>query len=88
MRQLFLVTESKLILGRGNLHKELAKEIELDTKSILNGGVFSTEANTVTTKKITGLESGTTYNIGVRAKYSISGADAYSFDTSITETTL
>ena len=55
---------------------------------ILNGGVFSTEANTVTTKKITGLESGTTYNIGVRAKYSISGADAYSFDTSITETTL
>jgi len=55
---------------------------------ILNGGVFSTEANTVTTKKITGLESGTTYNIGVRAKYSISGADAYSFDTTITETTL
>jgi len=55
---------------------------------ILNGGVFSTEANTVTTKKITGLESGTTYNIGVRAKYNISGADAYSFDTSITETTL
>ena len=54
---------------------------------ILNGGVFSTEANTVTTKKITGLESGTTYNIGVRAKYSISGADAYSFDTTITETT-
>ena len=55
---------------------------------ILNGGVFSTEANTVTTKKITGLESGTTYNIGVRAKYSISGADAYSFDTTIIETTL
>ena len=54
---------------------------------ILNGGVFSTEANTVTTKKVTGLESGTTYNIGVRAKYSISGADAYSFDTTITETT-
>ena len=54
---------------------------------ILNGGVFSTEANTVTTKKITGLESGTTYNIGVRAKYSISGDDAYSFDTTITETT-
>jgi len=55
---------------------------------ILNGGVFSTEANTVTTKKVTGLESGTTYNIGVRAKYSISGDDAYSFDTTITETTL
>lgn len=55
---------------------------------ILNGGVFSTEANTVTTKKITGLESGTTYNIGVRAKYNISGDDAYSFDTTITETTL
>lgn len=54
---------------------------------ILNGGVFSTEANTVTTKKVTGLESGTTYNIGVRAKYSISGDDAYSFDTTITETT-
>ena len=54
---------------------------------ILNGGVFSTEANTVTTKKVTGLESGTTYNIGVRAKYSISGADAYSFDTTIKETT-
>ncbi len=54
---------------------------------ILNGGVFSTEANTVTTKKITGLESGTTYNIGVRAKYNISGDDAYSFDTTITETT-
>ena len=53
---------------------------------ILNGGVFTTTVGT--SLKVNGLESGTTYNIGVRAKYSISGDDAYSFDTSITETTL
>ena len=53
---------------------------------ILNGGVFTTTVGT--SLKVTGLESGTTYNIGVRAKYSISGDDAYSFDTTITETTL
>ena len=53
---------------------------------ILNGGVFTTTVGT--SLKVNGLESGTTYNIGVRAKYSISGDDAYSFDTTITETTL
>ena len=53
---------------------------------ILDGGVFDTTVGTAI--KLSPLESGTTYNIGVRAKYSISGADAYSFDTSITETTL
>ena len=53
---------------------------------ILNGGVFTTTVGT--SLKVTGLESGTTYNIGVRAKYNISGDDAYSFDTTITETTL
>ena len=53
---------------------------------ILNGGVFTTTVGT--SLKVNGLESGMTYNIGVRAKYSISGADAYSFDTTITETTL
>ncbi len=53
---------------------------------ILNGGVFvTTLGNGI---KILPLESGTTYNIGVRAKYNISGDDAYSFDTTITETTL
>jgi hypothetical protein len=53
---------------------------------ILNGGVFTTTVGT--SLKVNGLESGTTYNIGVRAKYNISGDDAYSFDTTITETTL
>ena len=53
---------------------------------ILNGGGYVTTVGTAI--KLSPLESGTTYNIGVRAKYSISGADAYSFDTSITETTL
>jgi len=53
---------------------------------ILNGGVFTTTVGT--SLKVTPLESGTTYNIGVRAKYNISGDDAYSFDTTITETTL
>lgn len=36
---------------------------------------------------LTGLESGTTYNISVRSKYDIDGDDAYSFDAIITETT-
>lgn len=53
---------------------------------ILNGGGYVTTVGTAI--KLSPLESGTTYNIGVRAKYNISGADAYSFDTSITETTL
>ena len=53
---------------------------------ILNGGGYVTTLGNAI--KISPLESGTTYNIGVRAKYSISGADAYSFDTTITETTL
>ena len=53
---------------------------------ILNGGGYvTTLGNGI---KISPLESGTTYNIGVRAKYNISGADAYSFNTTITETTL
>ena len=53
---------------------------------ILNGGVLVTTLGNAI--KLTPLESGTTYNIGVRAKYNISGDDAYSFDTTITETTL
>jgi len=53
---------------------------------ILNGGVLVTTLGT--TIKISPLESGTTYNIGVRAKYDISGNDVYSLDTTITETTL
>ena len=53
---------------------------------ILNGGGYVTTVGTAI--KLSPLESGTTYNIGVRAKYSISGDDAYSFDTTITETTL
>ncbi len=53
---------------------------------ILNGGGYVTTVGNAI--KISPLESGTTYNIGVRAKYNISGDDAYSFDTSITETTL
>jgi len=53
---------------------------------ILNGGGYVTTLGNAI--KISPLESGTTYNIGVRAKYNISGADAYSFDTTITETTL
>ena len=53
---------------------------------ILNGGVFDTTVGT--SLKVNGLQSGTTYNIGVRAKYNISGNDVYSYDTTITETTL
>jgi hypothetical protein len=53
---------------------------------ILNGGVFDTTVGT--SLKVNGLQSGTTYNIGVRAKYNISGNDVYSLDTTITETTL
>jgi hypothetical protein len=53
---------------------------------ILNGGGYVTTLGTAI--KLSPLESGTTYNIGVRAKYNISGDDAYSFDTTITETTL
>lgn len=53
---------------------------------ILNGGVLVTTLGTGI--KIQPLESGTTYNIGVRAKYNISGNDVYSLDTTITETTL
>jgi hypothetical protein len=53
---------------------------------ILNGGVLVTTLGT--NIKISPLESGTTYNIGVRAKYDISGNDVYSLDTTITETTL
>lgn len=53
---------------------------------ILNGGVFTTTVGT--SLKVNGLQSGTTYNIGVRAKYNISGNDVYSLDTTITETTL
>ena len=52
---------------------------------ILNGGGYVTTLGNAI--KISPLESGTTYNIGVRAKYNISGDDAYSFDTTITETT-
>lgn len=52
---------------------------------ILNGGVFDTTVGT--SLKVNGLQSGTTYNIGVRAKYNISGNDVYSYDTTITETT-
>ena len=53
---------------------------------ILNGGVFDTTVGT--SLKVNNLQSGTTYNIGVRAKYNISGNDVYSLDTTITETTL
>jgi hypothetical protein len=53
---------------------------------ILNGGVFTTTVGT--SLKVNNLQSGTTYNIGVRAKYNISGNDVYSLDTTITETTL
>jgi len=53
---------------------------------ILNGGVFDTTVGT--SLKVNNLQSGTTYNIGVRAKYNISGNDVYSYDTTITETTL
>ena len=52
---------------------------------ILNGGVFDTTVGT--SLKVNNLQSGTTYNIGVRAKYNISGNDVYSLDTTITETT-
>ena len=53
---------------------------------ILNGGVFDTTVGT--SLKVNNLQSGTIYNIGVRAKYNISGNDVYSYDTTITETTL
>ncbi len=53
---------------------------------ILNGGVFDTTVGT--SYKVNALQSDTTYNIGVRAKYNISGNDVYSLDTTITETTL
>ncbi|WP_288955061.1 hypothetical protein [uncultured Polaribacter sp.] len=53
----------------------------------VNGGLFSAEPNTTTTLKVNGLESGFTYDISVRVKYSISGNDIFSFDTGITATT-
>jgi len=54
----------------------------------VNGGLFSAEPNTTTTLKVNGLESGTTYDITIRAKYSVSGNDLFSFDTGLTGTTL
>jgi hypothetical protein len=54
----------------------------------VNGGLFSAEPNTTTTLKVNGLESGTTYDITIRAKYNISGNDVFSFDTGLTGTTL
>ena len=54
----------------------------------VNGGLFSAEPNTTTTLKVNGLESGTTYDITIRAKYSVSGNDVFSFDTGLTGTTL
>ena len=54
----------------------------------VNGGLFSAEPNTTTTLKVNGLESGTTYDITIRAKYDWNGNDAFSFDTGLTGTTL
>ena len=50
----------------------------------VNGGLFSSEANTVNTKKVNGLQSNTSYNISVRVKYN---AGYYSFDTGLTAKT-
>jgi hypothetical protein len=54
----------------------------------VNGGLFTAEPDYITTYKISGLESGTTYDITVRAKYDWNGNDAFSFDTGLTSTTL
>lgn len=54
----------------------------------VNGGLFSTETSATTTKKVDSLETNTTYNISVRARYIISGNTVFSLDTGITATTL
>jgi len=51
-----------------------------------NGKFFSTTAGTFL--KVTALQSETWYNITVRAKYTISGSDLFSFDTGIRDLTL
>jgi len=57
----------------------------------INGGYYSTVTSigipAVYGVTATGLESGRTYNISVRAKYIISGVDVFSFDEGITSTT-
>ena len=66
---------------------------ETDFDIYLNGGLFDSIPSIgapalYNYTDLKGLESGTTYNISVRAKYNVSGTDLFSFDTGITETTL
>jgi hypothetical protein len=39
-RNLFIVTQDKLILGRANMHADLADDCEIDHKDIKGGGAF------------------------------------------------
>jgi len=66
---------------------------ETDFNIYLDGGLFDTVPSigapaVYNFNKLNFLESGTTYNISVRSKYDIGGNDGYSFDATITETTL
>jgi len=46
LRSLFIVTEDKLILGRDNMHSDLAEESDIDRKDILGGGAFEQKGPT------------------------------------------
>jgi len=39
-RQLFIVTEEKLVLGRRKFHKDLASDCNIEKSDILGGGAF------------------------------------------------
>lgn len=58
-RNLFIVTDDGVFMGRDNFHKNLAKDLEIDKRAILGGGVFDQR-----TKKGTIIFFGKSFDFG------------------------